>query len=245
MVGLLVLVVVLAVSTGGGLLWQRRTGRLRPTRPTPVPAAAAAVPPTEPALLAGLGVDPAGAPVTLVQFSSAFCQPCRATRRVLGEVVRLLPAVGYVEVDAESHLAAVRALGILRTPTVLVLDPAGRVVQRASGQPRLADVIAAVAPHLPDRSADRSAEPEGERARPAGRQARAAAPAHEEPAADAADDRRGGSGRSGSGRAAGTRTPARAGSGRGASNRSSTTPGGGRRGADPVPAGAPFDDVPF
>jgi thiol-disulfide isomerase/thioredoxin len=165
-VGLLVLVVVLAVSTAGGLLWQRRTGRLRPTSPTGVPAAAA-VPPTVPALLAGLGVDPAAAPVTLVQFSSAFCQPCRATRRVLGEVVRLLPVVGYVEVDAESHLDAVRALGILRTPTVLVLDPAGRVVQRASGQPRLADVIAAVAPHLPDRSADHPADhPTG---RPAGR----------------------------------------------------------------------------
>jgi thiol-disulfide isomerase/thioredoxin len=100
-------------------------------------------------VLAALGVDPAGAPVTLLQFSSAFCQPCRATRRVLGEVVGLLPAVRHVEVDAESHLDAVRALGILRTPTVLVLDSAGRVVRRASGQPRVPDVIAAVAPHLP------------------------------------------------------------------------------------------------
>jgi thiol-disulfide isomerase/thioredoxin len=104
--------------------------------------------PVAPATLAGLGIDPAAAPVTLVQFSSAFCQPCRATRRVLGEVVRLLPAVGHVEVDAESHLDAVRALGILRTPTVLVLDSAGRVVKRASGQPRVADVVAAVAPHI-------------------------------------------------------------------------------------------------
>lgn len=168
--GLVVLIVVLAVTTAGGLLWQRRTGRVRPPRssrpasrpgaePTAETTAEPGVVPTEPALLAGLGVDPAAAPVTLVQFSSAFCQPCRATRRVLGEVVRLLPAVAYVEVDAESHLDAVRALGILRTPTVLVLDPAGRVVRRASGQPRLADVIAAVAPHLPDHPADQAGQP--------------------------------------------------------------------------------------
>jgi thiol-disulfide isomerase/thioredoxin len=139
--GVVVLVAVLALSAAGGLLWRRRTGRVRPVRG----GAAEAV---DPATLAGLGIDPTAAPVTLVQFSSAFCQPCRATRRVLGEVVRLLPAVGHVEVDAESHLDAVRTLGILRTPTVLVLDSAGRVVRRASGQPRVADVIAAVAPHI-------------------------------------------------------------------------------------------------
>jgi thiol-disulfide isomerase/thioredoxin len=150
-VGLVVLVAVLTLSTAGGVLWQRRNGRLRTVAaPGPAGPAGEAI---DPAVLAGLGVDPAAAPVTLLQFSSAFCQPCRVTRRVLGEVVRLLPAVAHVEVDAESQLAAVRALGILRTPTVLILDPAGRVVRRASGQPRAADVIAAVAPYLPDRAA--------------------------------------------------------------------------------------------
>jgi thiol-disulfide isomerase/thioredoxin len=140
--GAVVLVAVLGVSAAGGLLWRRRSGRLRPARPG-TPSAS-----VDRATLAALGIDPAAAPVTLVQFSSAFCQPCRATRRVLGEVVRLLPAVSHVEVDAESHLDAVRTLGILRTPTVLVLDSAGRVVKRASGQPRVADVVAAVAPHI-------------------------------------------------------------------------------------------------
>lgn len=99
-------------------------------------------------LLDALGVQPAAAPVALVQFSTAFCQPCRATRHVLARVTAMLPAVRYVEVDAESHLDAVRALGVLRTPTVLVVDSAGRVVKRASGLPRTADVVAAVAPFL-------------------------------------------------------------------------------------------------
>lgn len=85
-----------------------------------------------------------GPRATLVQFSTAFCAPCRATRRVLGEVAGMVPGVAHVEIDAEARLDLVRELGILRTPTVLVLDAGGRVVRRAAGQPRRADVIAAL-----------------------------------------------------------------------------------------------------
>lgn len=85
-----------------------------------------------------------GERATLVQFSSAFCAPCRATRRVLGEVAGMVPGVAHVEIDAEDRLDLVRELGILKTPTVLVLDAAGRVVRRAAGLPRKADVIAAL-----------------------------------------------------------------------------------------------------
>lgn len=92
---------------------------------------------------AQLGVD-LGPRATLVQFSSAFCQPCRATRRVLAEVVRMVDGVTHVEIDAEAHLELVRMLDIVRTPTVLVLDAHGRIVRRAAGQPRTADVIAAL-----------------------------------------------------------------------------------------------------
>ncbi|MGX1128793.1 thiol-disulfide isomerase/thioredoxin [Streptomyces glaucescens] len=92
---------------------------------------------------AELGVG-LGERATLVQFSSAFCAPCRATRRVLGEVAGLVPGVRHVEIDAEAHLDLVRRLDILKTPTVLVLDADGRVVRRATGQPRKADVIAAL-----------------------------------------------------------------------------------------------------
>ncbi|AGS67941.1 thioredoxin [Streptomyces collinus] len=92
---------------------------------------------------AELGGEP-GERATLVQFSSAFCAPCRATRRVLGEVAAMVPGVVHVEIDAEARLDLVRALGILRTPTVLVLDADGTEVRRATGQPRRADVIAAL-----------------------------------------------------------------------------------------------------
>ncbi|MFC4590677.1 thioredoxin family protein [Sphaerisporangium corydalis] len=85
-----------------------------------------------------------GERATLVQFSTAFCQPCRATRRILSEVSGMVPGVRHVEIDAESRLDLVRRFDIMRTPTVLVLDGAGRVTKKASGQPRKADVIAAL-----------------------------------------------------------------------------------------------------
>src|SRR5690625_8024445 len=85
-----------------------------------------------------------GEPPSLVQISSAFCQPCRATRRILEDVACMVEGVVHVEIDAESHLELVRDLGITGTPTVFVLDADGRVVRRAGGQPRKPDVIAAL-----------------------------------------------------------------------------------------------------
>ncbi|THA23507.1 thioredoxin [Streptomyces sp. RKND-216] len=98
---------------------------------------------------ATLGVDRLGARATLVQFSTAFCQPCRATRRILGEVAAMVDGVSHVEIDAEDRLELVRRLEITGTPTVLVLDARGRVVRRATGQPRKADVIGALGRTLP------------------------------------------------------------------------------------------------
>ena len=88
---------------------------------------------------------PLGERATLVQFSSAFCQPCRATRLVLADVARTVPGVAHVEVDAESHLDLVRRVDVTRTPTVLLLDAKGRIRTRATGAPRSQDVLSALA----------------------------------------------------------------------------------------------------
>jgi thiol-disulfide isomerase/thioredoxin len=137
--GLVALVAALAVAGALGLSL-RRSGR-RLGRPAPRAG-------HQDADQVVLGPADLGAPLgeraTLVQFSSAFCQPCRATRRVLADVSSTVPGVAHVEVDAESQLDLVRRLDVRRTPTVLVLDAAGRVVRRASGQPRTADVVAAL-----------------------------------------------------------------------------------------------------
>jgi thiol-disulfide isomerase/thioredoxin len=133
-VGVVLLVAVLVAATAFGLLRRRTDGRVKA-----VPAEAAAD---------RLGADvlghDLGSAATLVQFSTSFCQPCRATRRILDEVSSMVDGVEHVEIDAESRLDLVRRLDIMRTPTVLVLGPAGEIAHRATGLPRKADVIAAL-----------------------------------------------------------------------------------------------------
>ncbi|MGY5125948.1 TlpA family protein disulfide reductase [Streptomyces nigrescens] len=133
MTGLMVCIAVLAAASAFGVWHQRRNGRLTVRERDDT---------------ARLGAAEIGAALgeraTLLQFSSAFCQPCRATRRTLTEVAGMVEGVAHVEIDAEDHLDLVRQLHVLRTPTVLVLDADGAIVRRASGQPRKADVIAAL-----------------------------------------------------------------------------------------------------
>jgi thiol-disulfide isomerase/thioredoxin len=147
--GVIALIVALAVAVAAGLAWRATNGRMRAAA-APDDAARATGRPGEPAANPGpmitgaeLGL-PLGERATLVQFSTAFCAPCRATRRILAEVAGMTDGVAHVEIDAESHLDLVRRLDIRRTPTVLVVGPDGRIAKRASGQPRKADVIAAL-----------------------------------------------------------------------------------------------------
>jgi thiol-disulfide isomerase/thioredoxin len=121
-------------------------GRFRGTRRVRGVQAGTTSGETAAGVLASAGVAvPLGDRATLLQFSSAFCAPCRATRRVLGEVVDLVPGVTHMEVDAESHLDVVRTLRVLRTPTTLILDAEGREVSRASGLPQRDQVLTALA----------------------------------------------------------------------------------------------------
>ena len=149
MAGLIVLVAALVVALAGGVGFTRRNGRVRSAlgsdsgpadlAPTSLPA--------DPAALNALRalVGEPGERATLLQFSSAFCAPCRATRRILSEVAELVPGVRHIEVDAESHLDEVRALDIRRTPTTLILSQGLGVIARASGQPRRDEVLATLA----------------------------------------------------------------------------------------------------
>lgn len=90
-----------------------------------------------------------GERATLLQFSSAFCAPCRATRQVLADVAATVPGVTHVELDAEDHLDLVRRLDIRRTPTTLVLDPAGQERTRAAGAPRRDQVLSTLQTVIP------------------------------------------------------------------------------------------------
>lgn len=148
MFGALILGTALVVVTVVGLLWRHVQGRFtapadRTEQRGPAPDASAnAAPGAAPAFPADVGE--LGQRATLVQFSSAFCAPCRTTRVLLSDVAARTPGVRYVEVDAEQHLDLVRRVGVRRTPTTFVLDSEGRVVTRASGAPTRTAVLAAV-----------------------------------------------------------------------------------------------------
>ena len=160
--GLLIAAAVLAVTALAGVLWQRRSGRLRATVPVAAPAsrrgpldAAAAGPaplragrrraaPAGPPRLPDGLVPASEAAVTLLQFSTASCAPCRQVRAVCADVAGDLAGVRHVELDAQAHLDAVRELSIWRLPTLLVVDRAGQVARRTVGVPDRAALRAAV-----------------------------------------------------------------------------------------------------
>ncbi len=136
--GLIALAAALAAASLLGLALRRRAGRFR-AAPASVPAGPRGDVLTE----ADLG-SPLGRQATLVQFSTAFCAPCRPTRQILAQVAGMVDGVTHVDVDAAARLDLARRLRINSTPTVLVLDQDGAIVKRAVGLPRKADVIAAL-----------------------------------------------------------------------------------------------------
>jgi thiol-disulfide isomerase/thioredoxin len=134
--GAIVAAAVVVFATVGALVLRRRDGRLRAAR------LRAARRPS----LSGTDLgQPLGDRATLLQFSSSFCAPCRAARQLLASVAASSAGVAHVEIDVADRLDLVRLLDVRRTPTVFVLGPQGQITRRASGLPRRADVMAAVA----------------------------------------------------------------------------------------------------
>jgi len=127
------LLVVLALAIAFGVWYTRSRGEFRRKKTVNGPKLDASI----------IGVE-LGSRVTMVQFSSAFCSPCRATKALLEDMVKTMPDVRYAHIDAESHLELVRKLDIRSTPTTLFLNSAGVEVGRAMGTPKRSQVLAAV-----------------------------------------------------------------------------------------------------
>jgi thiol-disulfide isomerase/thioredoxin len=144
--GVWVALAAVVIALGFGVYRAATDGRFRGTHR--VRGAEASPEPVVPDVTNALAGTPweseLGERATLLQFSSAFCAPCRATRRILADVAAGSPGVEHIDVDAEHHLDLVRRLGVLRTPTTLLIDSAGRELQRASGVPRKEQVLAAL-----------------------------------------------------------------------------------------------------
>ncbi len=129
---LLTLVIVLLVSSAYGIWFRKTRGTMKAH--------------SNPAVTEEEIGDSFGSRLTLLQFSSAFCTPCRATRALLGDITKGLSDVKHVDIDAESHLELVRKLDIRSTPTTLILDNRGVEVGRAVGAPKREQVVDAITP---------------------------------------------------------------------------------------------------
>lgn len=127
------ILIVLGAATAYGLWYQKSRGKIQ----------AKAI--SGRALTSAIIGGELGLRATLVQFSSAFCTPCRATRTLLEDVVTDLNDVRHVEIDAETNLELVRKLDIRSTPTTLILNSSGVEVGRAVGAPKRDQVLAALA----------------------------------------------------------------------------------------------------
>ena len=132
MKSLLPIAIVLALASAYGIWYQRSRGAIRDKERAGI-------------ITAQMIGAPLGTRASLVQFSSAFCTPCRATRALLENVVEGLNDVVHIDIDAEDHLELVRELNILSTPTTLILDSRGHEVGRAVGAPKREHVLNALA----------------------------------------------------------------------------------------------------
>lgn len=141
--GVTLVVAVLALASVLGLVWRARNGRFRSTARQAGTAAVdgprdgaadgpAGAPRGDVLGAAELGVD-LGERATFVQLSSEVCSACRATASVLAGVAADEPGVVHVELDVAEHLDLVRRLGVMRTPTTLVLAHDGALAGRMSG----------------------------------------------------------------------------------------------------------------
>ena len=122
--------IVLTLASAYGFWYQRSRGKVKVKSSTKT-----AITPSD------IGTE-LGSRVTLVQFSSAFCTPCRATRALLTDITADLDDVKHIDIDAEKNLDLVRRLDIRSTPTTLVIDKSGVEVGRAVGAPKRAEVLA-------------------------------------------------------------------------------------------------------
>jgi thiol-disulfide isomerase/thioredoxin len=136
--GLIILVVVLAAASAAGLAFRARQGRFHGSGQA-APSTASPSVLTADELGAALGER-----ATLVQFSTEFCAYCGPTRQLLTEVAGERDGVSFVEIDAAERMDLTRRLGVLATPTILLLGPGGTIESRASGKPRKPELLAAV-----------------------------------------------------------------------------------------------------
>ncbi len=110
----IVIVALVVFSTALGLVWRSRQGHISAATGEAGDFAAA------------------GADITLLQFSTEVCAPCRATYAVLERIAER-PGVEHVDLDITNRPDLASRFNILQTPTTLILDAHGAIRARIGG----------------------------------------------------------------------------------------------------------------
>ncbi|MFM8922136.1 MAG: thioredoxin family protein [Candidatus Nanopelagicaceae bacterium] len=126
-------ILVLLLASAFGIWWQRNQGKLKRAK-GPHNFITKSEIETE-----------LGQRVTIVQFSSAFCSPCKATAAIISALIKDMSDVTYVQIQSEENLALIEKFDIKSTPTVIFFNSFGMEVGRATGTPTNDQVLAAIA----------------------------------------------------------------------------------------------------
>ena len=146
-IGVWALLAAVAATVALGLVWRAREGRVRRRKGSEAEEPVFDQMPAE--LRQRLADEPEDdARVTLLQFSTTFCAPCRHARILLADFAERTEGVRHVEVDLTHHPEWSTPLRVHRTPTTLALDATGRELFRVGGVPRRDELAETVRPHL-------------------------------------------------------------------------------------------------
>ena len=126
-------ILVLLVASAFGFWWRQNQGRMKSAKG-----------PHNFISKNEIGVD-LGSRVTIVQFSSAFCSPCKATAAIIKNLVKDLDDVVYVQIQSEQNIPLIEKFDIRTTPTVIFFNGMGMEVGRAMGTPTNDQVLASIA----------------------------------------------------------------------------------------------------
>ncbi|GAA1209251.1 hypothetical protein GCM10009655_05380 [Rhodoglobus aureus] len=134
---LTVLLGLVALATVLGFVWRARTGRIQRARTTSAANENRISIPGAPEL---------GTRVTLLQFSTEVCTPCKTTHTLLSGLATDLDdgtgAVVHVNIDVTSRPEIANKFNLLQSPTTFILDGNGVLQARIGGAPKINDVRA-------------------------------------------------------------------------------------------------------
>ena len=76
-----------------------------------------------------------GTPV-LVDFTAAWCPPCRVMKPVLAEIAAERPDIDIVEVDVDESMEVAAAFGVLSMPTFMLFRGGRAVATLVGARPK-------------------------------------------------------------------------------------------------------------